>query len=339
MRAKQISELLSKTIAARMPVLITGAPGIGKSDVVAQASAETGADLMVSHPVVSDPTDAKGLPWAEKGATEATFLPFGDLARAINATKPLVWFLDDLGQAAPAVQASFMQLLLARAINGHALPECVTFVAATNRRVDRAGVSGILEPVKSRFATIVELEANVEDWCAWANTHSVRPEVVAFIRLRPELLHVHAPSADMKNSPSPRTWAAVSRLLDLDLPSTVEFLVYAGAVGDGAAAEFAGFVKMFRELPSVDEVLIDPKGAVVPKDSSALYAISTAVGAMASAQNFDRVLTYAERLPQEYGVLCIRDAQKRNKAITKSKAWIDYVTGPIGKAVVGDGAL
>jgi hypothetical protein len=78
---------------------------------------------------------------------------------------------------------------------------------------------------------------------------------------------------------------------------------------------------------------------VVPKDSSGLYAIATALGWFANAKNFDRVLAYAERLPQEYGVLCIRDAQKRDKSITKSKAWIDYVAGPIGKAVIGDGAI
>src|SRR5882724_6653229 len=95
---------LAKAIAARLPILITGAPGIGKSDLVAQAAETNGADLILSHPAVSDPTDAKGLPWVVDGA--ATFLPFGELQRALAADKPTVWFLDDLGQASPAVQAS-----------------------------------------------------------------------------------------------------------------------------------------------------------------------------------------------------------------------------------------
>ena len=115
---------------------------------------------------MNDPTDYKGLPALPRpGDTEATFIPFGELSRAINATRPTVWFFDDLGQASPAVQAACMQLVLARRINGHALPDCITFVACTNRRADRAGVSGILEPVKSRFVSIVNLEPDIDSWC------------------------------------------------------------------------------------------------------------------------------------------------------------------------------
>src|SRR5712664_2410056 len=97
MRPTELLTLLAQTIAARIPVLITGAPGIGKSDLVAQAASDAGADLILSHPAVADPTDAKGLPWVVDGA--ATFLPFGELQRALAADKPTVWFLDDLGQA------------------------------------------------------------------------------------------------------------------------------------------------------------------------------------------------------------------------------------------------
>ncbi len=75
----------------------------------------------------------------------------------MTATKLTACFIDDLGQATPAVQAAAMQLILARTLNGHRVSDHVVFIAATNRRTDRAGVSGILEPVKSRFATLVEL--------------------------------------------------------------------------------------------------------------------------------------------------------------------------------------
>src|SRR5262245_47390194 len=111
MRPSELHDLLVATIPHRAPVLITGAPGIGKTDIVTAAAEASGASLIVSHPVVSDPTDAKGLPWPSADKQSATFLPFGDLARAVAATQPTVWFLDDLGQAPPSVQASFMQLL------------------------------------------------------------------------------------------------------------------------------------------------------------------------------------------------------------------------------------
>jgi len=336
MRAKQLTSLLTTAIAASLPVLITGAPGIGKSDIVAQAAAAAGAELMISHPAIEDPTKPGGLPMAKQDDEWARLLPFHDLWRALNAPGPFVWFLDDLGQATPAVQAAYMQLLLAREVNGQKLPPWVTFVAATNRRTDRAGVSGILEPVKSRFATIVELEVHVEDWLDWAAENDEAPEVMAFIRIKPDSLHDFTPTADLTNSASPRTWHNVSKWVKLQLPNDLELPTYAGAVGMGQAAAFTGFLRMYRDMPSIDEIILDPKKAAIPKDTSALWAVATGLASYANPENFERVLTYAERLPQEFGIACVRDATRRDKSVTKTKAWMRYVTGPLGKAVMGD---
>ena len=53
---KQLEELLSKSIASGNPVLVTGAPGVGKSDIIAHAAQTANADLIISHPVTADPT-------------------------------------------------------------------------------------------------------------------------------------------------------------------------------------------------------------------------------------------------------------------------------------------
>lgn len=324
LRPSKAKELLSHYIANRLPVLLSGAPGVGKSDIVAQAAILAGADLIISHPVVSDPTDAKGLPWPGKDGESATFLPFGELARAINATQPTVWFLDDLGQASPAVQASFMQLLLARKINGHVLPDCVTFVAATNRRNDRAGVQGILSPVKSRFAAIVEVAPNVADWCAWAVDNDLPPELIAFHRLRGEELLFPATTTenradDMENFPCPRTWYSVAKAMRLGLSDDLEYPAYAGAVGEGAAIELTAFLKMFRDLPSPDAVLMDPDNAMIPEGPSGLYAISAAIAARANDMNCGRAFRYAERLRNadhgDFAALLVRDAVRRKPTI------------------------
>ena len=52
MKPSQLYKLLSRTIPAKLPVLIKGAPGIGKTDIVSQACNDAGAELIVSHPVV-----------------------------------------------------------------------------------------------------------------------------------------------------------------------------------------------------------------------------------------------------------------------------------------------
>jgi hypothetical protein len=318
-------------------VLITGAPGVGKSDIVEQAARAAGADLILSHPVVSDPTDAKGLPWTD-GDGGATFLPFGELKQAIAATQPTVWFLDDLGQASPAVQASYMQLLLARRVNGHVLPSCITFVAATNRRTDRAAVSGILEPVKSRFV-IVELEPNLDDWCTWAISAGIRPEVIAYIRLRPEHLSAFEPSADITNSPTPRTWATASRMLCLGLEKSVETAALCGSVGESHGMEFVAFLRMYQDLPSIDAILIDPDNAIIPSEPGTLYAVTTGLATRVNVQTFGRIARYAQRIVDngngEFGALLLRDCIKRDPDVQQTPEFVRLVSSELGKLISG----
>lgn len=342
MKVSQMKTFLMHALPAGLPVLIKGAPGIGKSDVVQQVAEETSADMILSHPAVADPTDAKGLPWVAEGGDEATFLPFGELAKACKATKRTYWFLDDLGQAPAAVQASFMQLMLARRVNGHVLPDCVTFVAATNRRTDRAGVTGILEPVKSRFASIVELEPDLDEWCVWAfePKRNIPPELIAFLRFRPEFFCKFEPSADLTNSPMPRTWAHAAKLLNLGLPADVITEVLGGAVGQGAAVELLAFIRLFREMPSIDAILIDPDSVRIPKEPSVLYAVTTALAMKANAKNFGRVARYAERLLSdskgEFATLLIRDCVRRNQdAVTSTNEFVKLMSGDLGQLVVG----
>ena len=70
--SSQLVELLTAYVPARLPVLITGRPGIGKSDIVEQVARATGHELLISHPVVEDPTDSKGLPFPSPDGSTAS---------------------------------------------------------------------------------------------------------------------------------------------------------------------------------------------------------------------------------------------------------------------------
>ena len=251
-------------------------------------------------------------------------MPIGDLCEITTASKPTVFFLDDLGQAPASVQAAAMQLILARRINGHKVSDSVTFIAATNRREDKAGVQGILEPVKSRFVSILHMEVDLDDWCRWALENDMPAELVAFIRFRPNLLHDFQPSRDMVNSPSPRTVANVGRIMRAGFPRETEYELYTGAAGEGFASELMGFLKIFRKLPNPDAILLDPHAADVPADPATLYALCAALAARASKQNFSRVVNYAERLPAEFSVMMIKDCITRNKSLENSKPFIEW---------------
>jgi len=326
MKASLLAKTLEKTIPAHEPVLIKGAPGVGKTDITHQICGLVNADLVVEHPVVSDPTDYKGLPFAMPGTDSATFLPFGDLKRLIEADRLTVCFIDDLGQAPAAVQAACMQLILARSINGHRVSPHVSFVAATNRHTDRAGVTGLLEPVKSRFVTIIELEVDTDDWVNWALNAKLPVELISFIRFRPGLLWDFKPTNELKNSPCPRTVHNVSKLMNLGLPREVEYEAFSGAAGEGFAAEFVGFLRIFRSLPNPDIVMMAPDKAAVPDDPATLYAICGALAQKASDNTMDRLVQYANRLPAEFSVLLVRDCVRVSPGVVNTRAFIEWAS-------------
>ena len=301
MRISEMMPILKAAIDKHMNVLIVGAPGVGKTDILRQVNAELERELIVSHPSVEDPTVPGGLPWPVAEKREACFLPFGALARAIKTTVKTTWFMDDLGQATPSVQAGYMQLLHGGQVGEHTISPLVTFVAATNRREDRAGVSGLLEPVKSRFAMILNLDVHIDDWAVWAYQNNIRPDIIGYLRYAPQHLLDFKATADLTQSPSPRTWAYASKVMDLNLPENLQEEGLAGAIGRATAADFCNFIKLAAEMPHPLSVIKDPLDAPIPKNVAALWALSEALVAHSKPDNFNAILTYANRLFETKG--------------------------------------
>jgi len=319
---KQLFTILVNAVNLKSNTLIVGSPGIGKSEVVEAVAAQTNHDLVIFHPVTMDPTDAKGLPYVNKG--QACYLLDDHLAKLVNATKPTIAFFDDLGQAPAAVQAACMQILQARRINSHVVSDHVTFIAATNRRQDGSGVSGILEALKSRFRPILELEPDLDSWTDWALKQGNMPaELIAFMRFKPNLLNDPKPSKEMVNFPCPRTICAVGTWVNAGITDPA---VIAGCAGEGFATEFITFLKVWRKLPNITQVILNPDTAPIPdmSEPSVMYAIAGALSKHATDTNFDSILKYTDRLPVEFNVLTVKDSIARNPELCSTKAFIKW---------------
>lgn len=329
MQPAMFKDYLKVMIKAGLPVLVKGKPGIGKTDTVKQACAEIDVPCVVSHPAVSDPTDVKGMPWVfqpKGGDLEAKWLPFGDIKQLVqHKGGMIVNFLDDFGQAPPLVQASYMQYILAGHLGEIDLGGNVVFIAATNRKEDKAAVTGILEPVKSRFAAIVELEVSADDWCDWAIHNDMPPELIAFIRYRPALLEDFKATADIVNSPCPRTVANVGKLIQTDIPQELEYEVIAGAAGEALAGEFTHFLRTYRTLPDPNLALQSPDAVEIPKDPGTLYAFSGALSHKVTKQTMGNLIKICSRLPAEFSVLTVRTATMRDEKLKTTRAFIEWI--------------
>jgi ATPase family associated with various cellular activities (AAA) len=318
-RPTDVTKALAALVPTRRPIYLWGPPGVGKSSLVKQAAESLKLELIDVRATLLDPVDLRGLPRID--GESAVWLPPAFLPRFGEG----VLFLDELAQAAPLVQSACLQLTLDRRIGEYELPDGWSVVAASNRSEDRAGTHRLISPLLNRFVHL-DLEVSAEDWQQWAVIAGVAPEVRTFLQYRPGLLSHFDPAANPRAFPTPRSWHFVSDVL-AKTPNELLHPVAAGCVGDGPAAEFLGFLRLYREIPDLDSVLMKPDSAVVPREPAVLYAL---VGALVercrqAKAPLPSFVTYALRLPDEFAMLALRDAlavQPKLAALPSVQKWI-----------------
>ena len=318
MTPSQIAAALGTLLSIGQPVFLWGPPGVGKSQVVAQVARKRGLELRDIRAVLLDPVDLRGLPRiTEQG--EAVWCPPGFLPGK-NAAKRGIIFLDELNAAPPMVQAACYQLILDRRIGEYELPNGWSVVAAGNREKDKAVTHRMPSALANRMVHL-DFDVHLDDWLVWAQHAGIRPEVTAFLRFRPKLLHDFDPAGASKAFASPRSWEFVSRMLEASPPADIEHELFQGAVGRGAAAEFSGFLRVWRELPSIEDVMENPDSVPVPSEPAALYALCEALGDRAAQDTIRPLTVFAERLPAEFSVLLMRDGVCRDASLVYSEAF------------------
>ena len=338
MRPSQVTQALEYLIKAKQPVMLHGSPGVGKSQVVKQVADKLGIEMIDLRLSQLDPVDLRGVPSVDKtkvGKTEV-----GKTSWNVPSFLPTdgsgILFLDEINSAAQATQAAAYQLVLDRKLGDYELPPGWAMVAAGNRSTDRAIVNAMSTALKNRF-THLNYEVNNEDWCEWALTHNIAIEVLGFIRFRPMLLNEFEQRNESKEEKervqrlkdaqdfaTPRSWEFLSKVVQQKPGNDVEYELYTGIVGEGAAAEFMGYLKYYRDLPNLDALLMNPGAAKVPEEPATLYSLSTGLATKATQDNMERVVKYALRLPAEFQVLLMKDAITRDNDLTQTKSFNEW---------------
>ena len=322
------SELKSKLetlISINKPAFIWGASGIGKSEIISKVAEKLDYNLIDVRVSLLDPVDLRGVPSVENGVTKwnpPVFLPREN-------DKQSILFLDELPHGSPSVQNALFQLIRDRQIGEYKLPDSTIILAAGNRVSDRVGANKINGALANRFVHL-SLEADVNDWVNWGQSEgNIDPNVIAFIRYRPELLFDF--NKDSVAWASPRSWESVSDIVKADSNGMVvnaqDQSLIGGTVGESVAVEFCAFMGMVNSLPDVSEIIKNPETYEVSEDPSVLYALTGALASRADASNFDAIITYMtrEEMSNEFAVLCVKDAITRSPKLTKTKTYVDFL--------------
>jgi AAA domain (dynein-related subfamily) len=290
-------EALTLAVAADLPVLLWGEPGIGKTAALTQLATALDLPLTTVIASVHEPSDFSGLPVVgEDPAVQGVPMAPPDWAvRLVRAGRGLL-FLDELSTAPPAVQAALLRLVLERRIGALRLPPGVRIVAAANPRSSAADGWELSPPLANRF---VHLQ--------WAHDHDVvvrglggtwpratlprldpqrlteavtyaRRAVCGFLTARPGLVH-RLPGGESHRGgawPSPRSWEATLRLIAFATAAgssrDVLSLLVRGAVGDGPGLELLASLDRM-DLPDPETLLADPAGAELPERGDLRQAV------------------------------------------------------------------
>ncbi|MFF9859549.1 AAA family ATPase [Streptomyces tendae] len=290
-------EALTLAVAADLPVLLWGEPGIGKTAALTQLATALDLPLTTVIASVHEPSDFSGLPVvgddpAEQGVPMA---PPDWAVRLVRAGRGLL-FLDELSTAPPAVQAALLRLVLERRIGALRLPPGVRIVAAANPRSSAADGWELSPPLANRFvhlqwthdqdvvvrglggtwprATLPSLDPS---GLAAAVRHA-RRAVCEFLTARPALVH-RLPSGETRRGgawPSPRSWEMTLSLIAFATAAgssgEVLSLLVRGTVGDGPGLELMASLDRM-DLPDPETLLADPAGAVLPERGDLRQAV------------------------------------------------------------------
>ncbi len=321
MNPLQVVSALHTLIEIQQPVFLWGAPGIGKSQIVAQVAKEKNFKLIDIRAVLLDPVDIRGLPKISADG-QTSWCPPSFLPKESCSDSGIV-FLDELNAAPPLVQAACYQLVLDRRVGEYILPQGWTVVAAGNGERDRAVTHRMPTALANRMVHI-DMQTSVEDWLIWAEKSKIRSEILAFLRFRPKLMHDFDPQHSGKAFASPRSWEFMSRILDSGVDSSVEYELFQGTIGMSAATEFMGFLRVWRDLPSVDNILAAPDSIEIPNEPATLYALCEALGAKTNMHNIDSVVIFALRMPTEFSVLLLRTAVCKDENLVHTDAFANW---------------
>jgi len=327
MKPSKLFEALHALIRERVPLHLWGPCGVGKSQIVFQVAGDLRYDFLDVRAGLLDPVDLRGLPRIAGDQTEwvpPKFLPTSGKG---------ILFLDELTSAPQMTQAGCYQLVLDRKLGEYVLPDGWVVVAAGNPASERGVHFSMPRPLRNRFVHL-DLEPDLEDWCKWAIKAGVRPEIIAFLRFKPELLLAADVTSDANAWPTPRSWEMASNVLSgianhqktafLSGASDFEAQLLDGTVGPAATSELVAFLRLFRQLPSIDEILLNPDTAPLPTETSAQIAIATALGRVVTDNSIARGLRYLDRMPTEMRVMAVRDAAARDTAITHTPEFVRF---------------
>lgn len=255
----QYGEYVIPSVRQR-PVLLLGAPGIGKTQIMEQVAQECGVGL-VSYTITHHTRQsAIGLPFVSKqkfGEKEYTVTEYtmSEIVAAIyekmekTGLKEGILFIDEINCVSETLAPAMLQFLQCKTFGNHAIPQGWIIVAAGNPPEYNKSVREFDVVTMDRVKKI-EVEPDFAVWKEYAVREQLHPAVISYLNTRTGNFYKMETTVDGRKFATPRGWEDLSVMLQvydrldktMDREVVVQYIQH-----EMIAKDFANYLELYRK--------------------------------------------------------------------------------------------
>ena len=283
----EFGEYLIPAIRQR-PILLMGAPGIGKTQIMEQIARECKVGL-VSYTITHHTRQsAVGLPFIkEKTFGQETFsvteYTMSEIIASVyekmekTGLREGILFIDEINCVSETLAPTMLQFLQCKTFGSHKVPEGWIIVAAGNPPEYNKSVRDFDVVTLDRVKKIT-VEPDYRVWKEYAFKENIHPAILSYLELRNNCFYRMETTIDGKQFATPRGWEDLSRMMEVceQLGKDItQALVIQYIQHERIAKEFAEYYELYQKYQQdyqIAEILKgQPSEAMVKKVSHALF--------------------------------------------------------------------
>ncbi len=242
------------------PVLLLGAPGIGKTQIMEQIAKECQIGL-VSYTITHHTRQsAIGLPFISKrdfggkeyAITEYTMSEIvASVYEKIEKTGLTegILFIDEVNCVSETLAPAMLQFLQCKTFGNHEIPRGWVIVAAGNPAEYNKSVREFDVVTMDRVKKI-EVEPDYQVWKAYAYKENIHPAVISYLDTRPQHFYKMETTVDGRSFATPRGWEDLSRIISVydkldkkaDREVVVQYIQH-----ELIAKDFANYLELYEK--------------------------------------------------------------------------------------------
>lgn len=242
------------------PVLLLGAPGIGKTQIMEQIAQECGIGL-VSYTITHHTRQsAIGLPFVSKRNFQGkehtvTEYTMSEIVAAVyekmEKTGLLegILFIDEINCVSETLAPAMLQFLQCKTFGSHEIPQGWIIVAAGNPPEYNKSVREFDVVTLDRVKKI-EVEPDFTVWKEYASRQQLHPAVISYLNTRTGNFYKMETTVDGRTFATPRGWEDLSTMLkvydqlgkEMDREVVVQYIQQ-----ERIAKDFANYLELYRK--------------------------------------------------------------------------------------------